>query len=167
MIWGSFGILVVARRWKIEVLPALFMIYSVDELLWTGTYVLTTCAKDTRGLPWLQFNWDGVNGPLGYYVMIMILGATTLYLLRPRIRLTWWNLGPFAAFFLVYVFVLHMPIMGNECLPVRIPTNLPWEIGWQLAWLAFAFTAFYPSRSVSPGKVTPAYADEDELAART
>jgi hypothetical protein len=144
VIWGSFGILI-SFRWKVLIFPALFMIYAVDEIIWTSTFVLTTCAKDQLGRPWLT------NGAGGYFAMIIVIGAVTWYLIRPGIRLRSYVILPWLAWFLAYVFIFHIPIVGNECLPNLIPGNLGWEILWQFTWLGMAAFTFYPA-SVSSGK---------------
>jgi hypothetical protein len=147
VIWGGFGAVVVWRRWGMMAFPALFMIYAVDELIWTTTYVLTTCNT---------WNSTILNGALGYYIMIWVMGAVTFILVRPKIRLHWWTIPPFIGWWFLYVFVLHMPIMGNLCLGTYVPSNLAWEVLWQFSYLVPAYFTFYPrSTNVNPKVNSP------------
>ena len=144
IIWGSFGI-ILAYRWRVMILPALLMIYAIDEVIWTTTYVLTTCSSTTAG-PWFQLTARALLfGAFGYYIMVIIMGIVCFFIIRPKIVLRWWVWAGFAAWFIPYVFIFHMPIMGNECLPAVIPGNLPWEIAWQFSYLIPAYLTFYPN----------------------
>ena len=141
LIWPAFGLILTGVFPSLMVIPAVVLIYCIDELLWNG---LATAYF------WGQWNVLGYLFMQNWQIFITVLvttGAISYLIVRPRFNLNimWAVLGGFAFLW-----------AWGEGFPVLAATNigtlsfeqtlyrLCWEVMWQVVILAWAYATIKP-----------------------
>ena len=146
IIWPLAGLSILGKRFPAKYLvPALAMVYGLDELAWNGFVLLrfgwmpgVFNFDDPQGLLW----WMPTPYWLGFFVLMTLFLAGGVYLLRPRFVNLRISVPIVLAFGLFWAFVMDFTLAGG---PVAwSPTGLVMELCWQIVWWYFVFVSVRP-----------------------
>ena len=155
IIWPVAGFFILGRRFKpMFLIPALAMVYGLDELVWNGlvllrfgwiTGVFSYGVPDLNGGPPVGQGilwWMVTPYWLGFFALMAFFLAGGVYLLRPRFINLRISVPIVLVFGLFWAFAANFTLAGGPV--IWSPTGLALEVMWQVCWWYFVFVSVRP-----------------------
>ena len=127
-IWFLYGLLYLRRKVTYKFLIFMIPLFGLSDLLWNIS------ADIQYGIN-LILSAYGTTSFFNYLIYLPCIIALIIIIFKPKLqRPNKYQLISFVLFYLIYVFILHVPVVEPPTLQI-FPSNIYWEMVWQIAFL--------------------------------